>query len=80
MFDMVLVAKWDRDENTISVEFDPNGGEIAEADAVKYVQKGDNIGTLPTPTREGYIFDCWTLEDGITVARKTTVVKANNSC
>lgn len=77
MFDMVLVAKWDKDENTVSVEFDPNGGEIAESDAVKYVQKGDNIGNLPTPTREGFIFDCWTLEDGITVARKTTVVKAN---
>lgn len=77
MFDMVLVAKWDKDENTVSVEFDPNGGEIAESDAVKFVQKGDNIGNLPTPTREGYIFDCWTLEDGITVARKTTVVKAN---
>ena len=75
MYDMVLVARWDKDENTVSVEFDPNGGEIAESDAVKYVQKGDNIGRLPTPTREGYIFDCWTLEDGITVARQTTVIK-----
>ena len=41
--DTVLVAKWEKDENTVSVEFDPNGGTIADADAIKYVQKGDNI-------------------------------------
>lgn len=77
MVDTVLVAKWDKDENTVSVEFDPNGGEIADADAIRYVQKGDNVGKLPTPTREGFTFNCWTLEDGITVVRQTTVVKSN---
>lgn len=80
MFDMVLVANWEKDENTVSVEFDAAGGEISEADSVKYVQKGDNVGTLPTPTREGYIFNCWTLEDGLTVVRKTTVIKSNTVC
>ena len=80
MMDTVLVAKWEKDENTMSVEFDPNGGEIADADAIKYVQKGDNVGKLPTPSREGYIFNCWTLEDGTTVVRQTTVIKANTVC
>lgn len=78
--DTVLVAKWEKDENTVSVEFDPNGGTIADADAIKYVQKGDNIGKLPTPSREGYTFNCWTLEDGTTIVRQTTVVKANTVC
>ncbi len=80
MFDMVLVANWEKDENTVSVEFDPAGGEISDSDAIKYVQKGDNVGKLPTPTREGYIFNCWTLEDGTTVVRQTTIIKANTVC
>ena len=79
MYDMVLVAKWDKDENTVSVEFVAEGGELAEKDEVRYVQKGDNVGKLPTPTREGYIFDCWTLEDG-TVVRQTTVIKSDTVC
>ena len=80
MFDLVLVAKWDIDENTVSVEFDPAGGELPEADAVKYVQKGDNVGKLPTPTREGYTFNCWTLEDGVTIVRQTTQIKDRTVC
>ncbi|MBQ4509879.1 MAG: InlB B-repeat-containing protein, partial [Clostridia bacterium] len=80
MFDMVLVANWEKDENTVSVEFDPAGGEISDSDAIKYVQKGDNVGKLPTPTRDGYTFNCWTLEDGTTVVRQTTVIKANTVC
>ena len=80
MFDMVLVANWEKDENTVSVEFDPAGGELSDSDAIKYVQKGDNVGKLPTPTRDGYTFNCWTLEDGTTVVRQTTVIKANTVC
>lgn len=80
IFDTVLVAKWERDENAVSVEFDPNGGIIDDVDVVRYLQKGDNIGKLPTPTREGYVFVCWTLEDGTTVARQTTVINTNTVC
>ena len=80
MFDMVLVANWEKDENTVSVEFDPAGGELSDSDAIKYVQKGDNVGKLPTPTRDGYTFNCWTLEDGTTIVRQTTVIKANTVC
>ena len=79
-YDMVLVANWEKDENTVSVEFDPAGGELSDSDAIKYVQKGDNVGKLPTPTRDGYTFNCWTLEDGTTIVRQTTVIKANTVC
>ena len=79
MFDIVLVAKWERDENAMLVTFDPNGGTIAEADAVKYVQKGKYIGNLPTPTRDGYTFLGWFLSDG-TEIKKTTTINTNTIC
>lgn len=78
VYDMVLVAKWDKDDTIASVEFDTAGGELPESDQIKYVKKGDGIGKLPVPTKEGFTFDCWTLEDGVTVVRQTTVVKGDN--
>ncbi|MBQ7906835.1 MAG: InlB B-repeat-containing protein [Clostridia bacterium] len=69
--------------NSLVVTFDANGG-IIEVDGEeydeweKYVAENDRIGTLPTPTRPGYVFDGWyeeedeDFEDKI---RKTTKVE-----
>lgn len=52
---ITLYAHWDI--NSYTVNFDANGGDckIDEID-VKY---GENYGTLPTPTRNGYNFAGW---------------------
>lgn len=49
------------------VTFDANGGEIETPTAV--VEKGNEIGELPVPTRKGFSFDGWfTLKtDGIQI-------------
>lgn len=36
--------------------FDSNGGSTVESITKKY---GEKLGTLPTPTKDGYIFDGW---------------------
>lgn len=67
---------------TCVVTFDANGGIIEEdgeeyEEWDKYVAEGERIGTLPKPTRPGYVFDGWyeeedeDFEDKI---RKTTKV------
>ena len=48
--------------NKIAIWLDPNGGEL-DGDDVIYVNEGDPIGKLPTPTRGGYDFLGW-FEDG----------------
>lgn len=56
--DLVLSVKW---ENTLS--FDANGGTV-DTDS-KTVVYGEAVGTLPVPTRSGYLFVAWnTLQDG----------------
>jgi len=39
-----------------TITFDAQGGNTLEP---RLVNKGKNIGTLPTPTRENYVFDGW---------------------
>ncbi len=60
-FDTVLVAGWDRDANTVVVNFDVNGGEMEGAEMV-YMDKNSSIGNnLPAdPTHElGATFIGW---------------------
>ena len=56
------------------ITFDANGGECAEA--LREVMKGNGVGVLPTPVRDGYNFDGWYTEPGggtkITSATKIT--------
>lgn len=47
-------------ETAVSVTFDSNGGSSA---AGFRVLKNNPIGKMPTPTKSGYLFDCWYLED-----------------
>ena len=48
--------------NKIAIYLDPNGGTL-DGDDVIYVNEGEAIGKLPTPTRGGYDFLGW-FEDG----------------
>ena len=41
----------------VTVTFNPNGGSVFPTSMSK--TSGENIGTLPTPTRENYDFDGW---------------------
>ena len=42
---------------SLTVTFDANGGTIDQTS--KVVRYGETYGTLPTPTREGYVFKGW---------------------
>ena len=53
--DHTLTAAWT--PLTQVVTFDANGGTVSPAS--KTVTYGKTYGTLPTPTRTGYIFDGW---------------------
>lgn len=46
---------------TFTVSFDPNGGIMAPTKKSFTVGKHERLGTLPTPTRDGYDFSGWTL-------------------
>ena len=60
----VLRAVWEEksDVNYFTVTLDANGGTLpsGESNTIR-VPEGGTIGTLPTPTREGYKFNYWTL-------------------
>ena len=61
---------------TVTVTFDPNGGDaLAEDKATKVVKIGEAYGELPVPTRTGYSFDGWytEAEEGTVVTADTTV-------
>ena len=55
------------------VSFDANSGSVGEA--IRYVTPGNAIGTLPTPTRNGYTFKGWwtSASDGTQITASTTV-------
>ena len=60
------------------VEFDANGGNCNVA--AKTVQAGCEIGTLPSPTREGHAFAGWfTSADGGIQVTASTKVSANST-
>ena len=49
-------------DDTCRVTFDPNGGEMDEAEATRDVKAGTSVGALPTPTRRKYRFVGWFTE------------------
>ena len=55
------------------VQFDPNGGTVP--DSYRYVKNGSTVGALPTPAREGFLFDGWytTSSDGSRISSSTTL-------
>ena len=59
--------------NQCQVTFNANGGSVIEAS--RMVAEGGPVGTLPTPTRSGYIFDGWfTSESEGTQISASTVI------
>lgn len=52
---VTLYAHWT--QNQYAVYFDANGGLVEEAS--RQVDCGTAVGTLPTPTRDGYTFKGW---------------------
>ena len=49
-------------KKTFKVYFNTNGGNSIEP---KVVNEWESVGTLPTPTKEGYIFQYWEYENAI---------------
>lgn len=61
-------------QSLCAVAFDANGGVCAEA--VRYVDRGDAVGTLPVATREGWTFTGWfTGKDSGVMIHASTAVK-----
>lgn len=58
------------------VTFNPNKGSVTTKS--KTVRKGDEIGSLPTPTRKGYYFVGWytATSGGTKVTKSTTITKS----
>lgn len=62
--------------NVREVTFNPNGGTVSELK--RRILIGDPVGTLPTPTREGYVFNGWfTLSEGGDQIDATTIITAD---
>lgn len=61
--DLVLKAKWakvEKDDETFIVKFDSDGGSTISN---QIITKGSKIEKPSDPTKEGYIFKEWTLND-----------------
>ncbi len=71
--DVEYFAQW---EKAKVVTFSPNGGTVSET--TRSIISGNPIGTLPTPTRDGYAFIGWfTLSDGGDQIDATTIITAD---
>ncbi len=42
----------------VTLTFNPNGGTLQGANSIN-IEQGSAVGTLPTPVRDGYLFDGW---------------------
>ena len=58
--DLTLHVKW---IENFTVTFDSNGGTSVTA---RTVQDGKSLGSLPVPTKDGYIFQGWYSDSGFT--------------
>ncbi len=54
---LVHIAEFEP-EKTFTLTFNPNGGTLQGENSISVAQ-GAAIGTLPTPTRNGYTFEGW---------------------
>lgn len=56
----------------VKVTYDANGGSVSPSSETKYYS--DVYGTLPTPTRKGYVFSGWYAENGNSEVTSSTKV------
>ena len=66
-------VKYEQPKDQYKVTFDPDGGSVVES--VRYVNKTEAIGELPTATKEGKVFGGWLL--GNTLVTASYVPTAN---
>jgi len=60
--DQTLYAHWTKKTEVCTVTFDANGGTVSKK--TMQVPKGSTLDSLPTPTRSGYTFVCWSNTNG----------------
>lgn len=61
--DMTLYAKWEKEKPTYMVEFDTCGGSEVKTIGVK---EGSTVTLPQAPTKDGYLFDGWYLDEELT--------------
>lgn len=61
--DITLYAKWLVETETCMISFNTNGGNDIETVSV---EKGNTITGLPTPEKDGFVFDGWFTDDACT--------------
>ena len=69
-----LYAHWTTEDVLVTVSLNSNGGNSVTPDSIE-VSVGGSYGTLPTPTRTGYVFDGWftAVTGGVEVTSSSTV-------
>lgn len=60
--DITLYAGWDF--KSWEITFDTKGGDKFDPKKVKH---NETVDSLPTPTKSGYIFDCWCIDEKCTI-------------
>lgn len=75
--DLKLYANWSKieEDNTVTISFNANGGSVTPS--VKTIKVGESYGNLPTPSRDGYVFDGWytASQDGSRITSSTVATK-----
>ena len=69
--DVVLYAHWATPSTSCNVVFNPVNGTVSES--LRRVTYGAAIGTLPVPTRGGYVFQGWFTAGGSLITAETRV-------
>ena len=73
-----LSVAYQSELSVCQVTLNNNALDMEDVFGIKSLKKGDAIGALPTPTRDGYIFTgWWTTADGGTEVTTETVVAAD---
>ena len=68
--DATVIAKWDTKENTMTITFDTDGGNVLDEMTITC----DSALYLPTPTKEGYNFLDWRDRNDIVISNETKLV------
>lgn len=74
--DVTLTAQATRTAKQFTVTFNPNGGTVSPTS--KQVTYDQPYGTLPTPTRGGYLFGGWQDSKGQIITAESIVQTASN--
>lgn len=73
--DITLYAKWLADTEICIISFDTNGGNDIESMSM---EKGNTVAGLPTPVKEGFVFDGWFTDESFINAFDESMVIIND--